>query len=545
MFANGGEIHMRLGIFLSRCRGTVGKSIDLETLSREYEGHGFVKSFEDFYNGEAFDSLLDEVKRSEIDSLVLAGESQLAYARSRKGGYLFKCLAENGVRPGRVEVVNLKNMVAAPHEASHADLQTKAKLLIDVGIEKVKQSGEAEIKEISPRKAVALVGANTSSIIAAQHLLDEGFKVYMIHKGSQITIPPAEVPHINAALVFVTRHRRFKLIKNATAVDFYGYPGDYTLTLSVADAPVELAVGAAILSFENDKGLIKMSQSTFRMDINADGTLASLDRTSARALTRERGVFIIDPPGEDEKDIGQKFLSADSAAAMAIHLLNRKEIYHQVTVSQVKEHLCGGCGACVKTCMFNAVSLRGSDGVSVIDPRRCRGCGNCVTACPAGARDLVTSPNAYMFNAVDILGRFKPEGDKPLVLLLACEGCGYESLDKSSQDGMTWPVGIMPLAVVCGGQIDMQLIMHAFARGFDGVVMMICGEGCCHNIIGNVDLERRVNLFKDILASRGIEENRVHICNTCEREGRACVDEMNDFYSGLVAKKQTGEALVV
>lgn len=536
---------MRLGIFLSRCRGAVGKSIDLESLSREYEGHGFVKSFEDFYDKEDFETLLSEVKRSEIDALVLAGESQLTYARSRKGEYLFKCLEESGVNPSRMEVVNLKNMVATPHQASHADLQTKAKLLIDIGIEKVKQSREASVMEISPRKAVALIGANTSSIIAAQHLLDEGFKVYMVHRGVQITIAPEEVPHVNAALVFVTRHPRFKLLKNAKPIDFYGYPGDYTLKLSVDESAMDVGVGAAILSLEKDKGLIKMSQSIFRMDINADGSLTSLERTSARAMTRERGVFIINPSGEEENDIGQKFLAADSAAAQAIHLLNRREIYHRVMVSQVKEHLCGGCGACVKTCMFNAVSLDGATGVSVIDPRRCRGCGNCVTACPAGARDLVTAPNVYLFNAVDILSQFKPEGDKPLVLLLACEGCGYESLDRCSQEGMTWPVGIMPLAVVCGGQIDMQLIMHAFTRGFDGVAMMICGEGCCHNIIGNVDLERRVNLFKDILASRGIEENRICICTTCEREGRACVEEMNKFYGGLAAKKKAGEALVV
>ncbi|MCP3953032.1 MAG: hydrogenase iron-sulfur subunit [Desulfobacterales bacterium] len=536
---------MRLGIFLSKCRGVVEKSIDLESLSREYENQGIVKSYEDFYDAEEFDTLLDDVAQSEVDAMVLAGDSPLAYRRSRKGSYLFKCLVEKGINPSKVEVVNLKNMVALPHEASHNDLQTKAKLLIDVGIAKVTHSGQSSLVEIAPRKAVAVIGANTSSIAAAQHLLDAGFKVFLVHKGSRIQVPPEEVPHVNAALIFVTRHPRFQLIKNAKPIDFYGYPGDYTLRLDTGAEELDLSVGAAVLSFESDLGLIKMSRATFRMDINADGTLAALDRTSARAMTRERGVFVIDIPAQAKENIDQKFLAADSAAAQVIHLLNRKEIYHQVTVSQVRAELCGGCGACVKTCMFNAVTLSGADNVSVIDPRRCRGCGNCVTACPAGARDLVTSPSAYLFNAVDILGRFKPEGDKPLVLLLACEGCGYESLDRSSQEGLTWPVGMMPLSVVCGGQIDMQLIMHAFTRGFDGVMMLICGEGCCHNIIGNVDLERRVNLFKEILFSRGIQEDRIHICTTCEREGRACIDEMGEFYRQLEAKFKDGEALAV
>lgn len=216
---------------------------------------------------------------------------------------------------------------------------------------------------------------------------------------------------------------------------------------------------------------------------------------------------------------------------MVINLLNKKEIYHPVKVSEIREELCSACGACVKTCMFKAVSIDGDPPVSHIDPRRCRGCGNCVTACPAEARDLVSIPNLYLFNAIDILAGYGRGTDEHTMLLIGCEGCGYRCLNNAGETGLTWPTGILPLMVVCGGQIDTQLIMHAFARGFDIVGLAICGEGCCHHLIGNVDLERRANLLLEILKSRGIAQERLRVIPTCSREGGECVKEINDFYS--------------
>lgn len=52
---------------------------------------------------------------------------------------------------------------------------------------------------------------------------------------------------------------------------------------------------------------------------------------------------------------------------------------------------CRGCGACVKSCPFNALSL--VDNHSWIDPERCMGCGVCRDRCEQGALALVRDPN--------------------------------------------------------------------------------------------------------------------------------------------------------
>jgi coenzyme F420-reducing hydrogenase delta subunit len=49
-----------------------------------------------------------------------------------------------------------------------------------------------------------------------------------------------------------------------------------------------------------------------------------------------------------------------------------------------------------------------------------------------------------------------------------------------------------------------------------------------------MELERRVNLFREILTSRGIDHKRVHVIATCSREGENCVERINQFYEQAV-----------
>jgi ferredoxin len=58
-------------------------------------------------------------------------------------------------------------------------------------------------------------------------------------------------------------------------------------------------------------------------------------------------------------------------------------------VNQVDENLCVGCGLCVESCPFEALSV---DDVACVDGVRCVGCGVCTLACPEGALSLVRRP---------------------------------------------------------------------------------------------------------------------------------------------------------
>ncbi|MCP4694793.1 MAG: hydrogenase iron-sulfur subunit [Desulfobacterales bacterium] len=519
---------MKLGTFFSTCDGVISEKIDLHALAKEWVGIPSVTIVDNFYHGEDYDKLLKEVKDKNLDSIVLAGKSPFTYHHTRNGDFLFNILAKNGVNPNRIEVVNIKNMVVLPHNASSKELHQKAKLLVDVGIERLRHAERITTVEISPRKSAAVIGADLSSLAVSQLLIDEGCKVFLIHEEDELTFPPDEVDHIKPTLAYLTHHSRFTLLSKTEVKDFYGFTGDYTLSLESEESTRDLRVGAVVISVgKDDKKLIQKAHSVFHVDIHPDGSLIPLDKVSASCRTQERGVFIINTSNGPDRGPAEKFMAADAAGSMAINMLNKFEIHENIMVSQVNKAYCSGCGACVKTCVFNAVSLNGGSGVSVIDPKRCRGCGNCVAACPADARSLTVCPTDYLFNAVDILARFEPVNNAPKTLVLTCDGCGYPGLDRAAEQGMTWPVSALPLRMVCGGQMDTQLIMHAFVKGFDKVVLIVCNEGFCHNIIGNVALERRTHLFKEILASRGSDPENLHVLTTNVGDEASLVKNIN------------------
>ena len=51
---------------------------------------------------------------------------------------------------------------------------------------------------------------------------------------------------------------------------------------------------------------------------------------------------------------------------------------------------CIGCGKCVKTCPFEAITLENN--LAYIDPAKCRLCRKCVAVCPTGAIVEVNFP---------------------------------------------------------------------------------------------------------------------------------------------------------
>ena len=66
-------------------------------------------------------------------------------------------------------------------------------MLIDVSIEKVRLSKNVELIEVSPRRAVTVIGTTPAGLFAAQRLLDRNFQVDFIDReeiranGSRIT----------------------------------------------------------------------------------------------------------------------------------------------------------------------------------------------------------------------------------------------------------------------------------------------------------------------------------------------------------------------
>ena len=124
---------------------------------------------------------------------------------------------------------------------------------------------------------------------------------------------------------------------------------------------------------------------------------------------------------------------------------------------------------------------------------------------------------------------------EPDVLGFACNWCGYAGADQAGMNKMQYPANIKLLRVMCLGRVDTNLVLEAFQKGFDGIMLVGCHIGDCHYISGNKNAVLVVERLKNILHYLGIEPERLRIEEVSGGEGPLFVKVVTEFIGELKA----------
>lgn len=100
---------------------------------------------------------------------------------------------------------------------------------------------------------------------------------------------------------------------------------------------------------------------------------------------------------------------------------------------------------------------------------------------------------------------------EPKILAFACNWCSYLGADLAGIGRKAYPPNILILRVPCSGRVDPGLILKAFERGADGVLVTGCHPGDCHYKDGNEYAYARVEMTKKLLAQLGVGADRLAI----------------------------------
>lgn len=527
---------MPIGVYLSRCAGSLDGVVDLEAISTDLDGTAdLVRVVEDFYAPEAMDVLLADIAEHGLDAVVLAGNSPERFLRSVAAGRLKERLVAAGVSPSRVTHANLLEQVARPHRGD-PDAQAKALALVHVAMLEATASAPLDFEERAPRREVLVLGATSEGYIASLRLLEMGFGVVVADRGDEGE--RSRTTELAATRAYLMGHPDFRVVHDARVIDGLGWVGDFEVTLASAEGEVTVRPGGILFAEPHRTEWVEELRPHFRIDVDDEGRARSLDPDAHPAETVDPGIMVV-PIRDAEAKHREKVAAADSAAMALLLALSRDATRHYLMTSRVDEALCGGCASCVKTCIFGACSLD-ERGVSQVDTRRCRGCGKCVVGCPVGARDVSISPHAYLVGAIHTLAAASMS--RPKVLGFLCGGCGYPAADDASGAEGSYPASFLPLRIPCGGRLDAIYVLEAFRRGFDGVTVFRCREGHCNNLIGNLDMDRRLSLLRTVLRSRGIDDSRLRIVDISPGEGDVFTESVNGVYETLNALAAGKEA---
>lgn len=527
---------METGLFLSRDEGNISDVLDIDSLSNEYTDLSAIKVYDSFFSVKSQKSILKTIKQRNLKAVVFAGNSPKYFENVTSGTSIIDKVKKLGVNKNKIGFANIREQVAFSSIGENGSATQKAKLLIDVALNKVKVRHEAKVTHIPARKSVLVIGANAGGIFACNDLLNKGYRVFLIEKSSTFSLNPKNSEIIQPSLAALQAHKKAEIHFDSKLVEVSGRCGNFQIKLSVKDIIENFFVGGIILSLGNDRELTKELKPLLALDTDEKDRIRGRNRIGAIGSTMKPGIWFI--PSLKECTLDSELSGASIAVLALTTLLDRNEIEHSELITEVDPTACGGCGTCVKTCAFSASSISLEDKLSVIDSEKCRGCGNCVVACPTGARDLITYPKEYIFQAINILSQKERDADNPKILTFLCNGCGYPAADLAgvlavNDPKLRYSSNILPLHVECGGNIGTQYILEAFHYGFDGVALTVCRDGHCHHVVGNTDMERRVSLFRAVLRSRHINDNRVRIIKISPHEGELFSKEIKSFSNDL------------
>ncbi len=102
-------------------------------------------------------------------------------------------------------------------------------------------------------------------------------------------------------------------------------------------------------------------------------------------------------------------------------------------------------------------------------------------------------------------------GFTPEITAFTCIYCAYMAADTAGALRHTYPATVKLVRLPCTGKTDIQYLLEAFEQGADAVYVVACSLGNCHHVRGNERARARVARARDILASLGLEPERLDI----------------------------------
>jgi len=103
------------------------------------------------------------------------------------------------------------------------------------------------------------------------------------------------------------------------------------------------------------------------------------------------------------------------------------------------------------------------------------------------------------------------KGFEPRIVAFLCNWCSYAGADNAGVARIPSPHNILPVRVMCSGRVSPEMILHAFRRGADGVLVLACHIGDCHYDTGNHRTAKRIPIMRKLLEAIGINPERLEL----------------------------------
>ena len=85
------------------------------------------------------------------------------------------------------------------------------------------------------------------------------------------------------------------------------------------------------------------------------------------------------------------------------------------------------------------------------------------------------------------------------------------------------------ISLPCSGKIDIPYMVKAFETGADGVVLITCPKGQCHNLEGNMRAQKRTQAVDSLLEEVGLGKGRIIAVQFKDDNAEEVMKEVDKF----------------
>ena len=123
------------------------------------------------------------------------------------------------------------------------------------------------------------------------------------------------------------------------------------------------------------------------------------------------------------------------------------------------------------------------------------------------------------------------ENFKPKITLFHCINAFDEAAELSLTDMGNCEIKTVKMG--CSSMVKDVFLLRAFEAGADGVIVLVCPEGQCRFLEGNIRAKKRVAWVQNLLDEIGLDGRRLSLANMATGDNAAADQTINNLLKNL------------
>jgi coenzyme F420-reducing hydrogenase delta subunit len=122
---------------------------------------------------------------------------------------------------------------------------------------------------------------------------------------------------------------------------------------------------------------------------------------------------------------------------------------------------------------------------------------------------------------------------EPKVVVFTCNWNAYSGLESAGAERRGYAAVPRPLKVMCLGRLSPGIILKAFEKGADGVLLLGCPPGECHYEFGNRRAEEVVAQARSTASLLGYRDEQLKLDWVQAGDGQTFAQKVESFVAAL------------